>query len=170
VARTDHGFSLVELLFTVAIIAIMSALALPVLSGASRRSALAAAQREVAGQIRSARFAAVTANRTMHVRFNCPATGQYRVLEITGDTSIDGDTNRCSYLWPDPDPAVLPNLDGPIMQLPEGITFSATQNLQIGTTGTITPLSGSSPATIQVADGSVTRQVTASAAGRVQAP
>jgi prepilin-type N-terminal cleavage/methylation domain-containing protein len=165
-----QGFSLIELLVAVALILIMSASAVPLLSGAFRGSAVFAAQRDVAGQIRSARLAAVTSNRTMQVRFSCPAAGQYRTIEITGDVTIDNDTARCSYPWPDTDPTTPPSLDGPIMGLPEGISFGTTQDLQISTTGLITPLSGSSPATIQVRYDSITRQITVSAAGRIQTP
>jgi prepilin-type N-terminal cleavage/methylation domain-containing protein len=165
-----QGFSMIELLVVVALIALMSAMAVPLMSGASRRAAAFAAQREVAGQIRSARLAAVTGNRTMQVRFSCPAAGEYRVIEMTGDATIDSDTARCWYPWPDTDSTVLPNLDGPVVRLPDGISFGTSQNLQISTTGFITPLSGSSPATIQVTDGFITRQVTASSAGRIRTP
>ena len=168
--RGIRGFSMIELLVTVALVMIASAAAVPLLSGASRRSASFAAQRDVAGQIRTARLAAVTGNKVMQVRFGCPATGQYRVIEITGDATIDADTARCSYPWPDPDAAALPNLDGPIMRLPEGISFGTTQNLAVSTTGQISQLSGSMPVTIQVTNGSTIRQITASAAGRIQTP
>ena len=162
---------MIELLVTVAIVALMSAMAVPVMSGARRRAAVAAAQREVAGQIRAARFAAITSNKIMRVRFACPAAGQYRVIELTGVSSIDTDSNRCSYPWqPDSDPATVPNFDGPIMNLPEGVSFAATQNLEISTRGIVTVTTGSLPGTIQVTDGSSTFTITASASGRIQTP
>ena len=163
---------MVELLITVALVTIASAAAVPLLSGASRRSGLFAAQREVAGQIRTARLSAVTGNKKMRVLFGCPAAGEYRVVEVTGDPAIDtaADATRCAYPWPDPDSATLPNLDGPRMTLPEGISFGATQNLEVSTLGKVTQLSGSLPVTIQVTDGSTTLQITASAAGRIQTP
>lgn len=159
-----------ELLITVAIIGIMGAMTVPALTGARRRAVVYSAQRDVAAQIRTARFSAVTSNKSMQVRFNCPATGQYRVIEVTGDGTIDTASNRCSYPWPDFDSNALPNSDGPIVQLPDGVSFSATQNLAIDTRGQITVLSGSLPATIQVTDGSNTRSVTAASSGRVQTP
>lgn len=167
--QKTRGFSLVELLITVALISIMSAMAMPLMSGARRRSQVFAAQRDVASQIRTARLSAVTGNKVMQVRFGCPTTTTYRVIEITGNTTIDNDATRCSYPWPDFNTA-LPNLDGPIVHLPEGVSFGTTQNVSISTRGLITPLSGSSPATIQVTDGSSTFSVTASAAGRIRTP
>ena len=162
---------MVELLMTVALVTIISAAAAPLFSGASRRSKQFSAQREVAGQIRTARLSAVTGNKVMQVRFGCPAAGQYRVLEVTGDVTIDSDAARCSYPWPDANGNALPNLDGPVMRLPEGISFGTTQNVEISTRGVITALSGGLPATIQISDGSSTiRQVTASASGRIQTP
>ena len=166
----SRGFSLVELLITVALIGIMGAMTVPLLTGARRRSLVYSAQRDVASQIRTARYSAVTGNKVMQVRFNCPSTGQYRVIEVTGTSSIDNDTTRCSYPWPDFDSSTLPNSDGPIVQLPDGVSFSATQNVSISTRGIITPVTGSTPATIQVTDGSNTRSVTAANSGRVQTP
>jgi prepilin-type N-terminal cleavage/methylation domain-containing protein len=164
----SRGFSLVELLITVALIGIMGAMTVPVLSGARRKAVLYSAQRDIAAQIRTARYSAVTGNKVMRVRFNCPSAGRYRVIEVTGNPTIDNDAARCSYPWPDFDSTNLPNSDGPVVLLPDGISFSATQDVSISTRGTITPLSGSAPATIRVTDGSTTSQVTAATSGRVR--
>ena len=168
--RNCPGFSMVDLLVVLGMVGVLAGVAAPLMSGAFRRSVSMGAGRHIAGQIRSARLAAVTANRPMRVRFNCPAAGQYRVLEVTGDGAIDNDANRCSYPYPDTDPNAAPNLDGPIMYLPDGITFSATQDLQISTAGLITPMTGGTPAQIGVTDGLFARQLTVSTAGRIQGP
>lgn len=161
---------MVELLIVLGMVGVLAATAVPLMSGAFRRSVSMGAGRDIAGQIRSARLAAVTTNRAMRVRFNCPAAGQYRVLELTGNAAIDNDVNRCTYEYPDTNPNAAPNLDGPIMYLPDGISFSATQDLQISTAGLITPLTGATPAVIRVTDGSFARQIAVSTAGRIQGP
>jgi prepilin-type N-terminal cleavage/methylation domain-containing protein len=164
------GFSLVELLVALAVFLIVTAMAVPFTLTALDRYRLDGAARTVAGQIRSARMTAVSTNRVMRVRFNCPGANDYRVLEVTGDAAIDNAADRCSFPWPDLDPDTLPNRDGALMLLPEGITFVGTQDLEIATSGRITPLTGATPARVQVTNGAQTRQITASPAGRIQSP
>jgi prepilin-type N-terminal cleavage/methylation domain-containing protein len=168
---TDHrGFSLTELIVTTALISVATGMGAPLLSGAAGRSRSYSAMHDIAGQIRTARLAAVSTNRAMRIMFNCPGPGQYRVIEITGLAAIDNDANRCVYPWPDPDPGNLPDNDGPVMLLPQGIDFVATQDLQIDAFGQITPLAGGMPAQIGVTDGTFARQITVSTAGRIQLP
>ena len=155
-------------MLVVGLVATLLGIAMPQIFEALRRYRTFSAAREVAGQIRSARLAAVTTNRVMVVRFNCPAAGQYRFLEVTGNPAIDNAANRCAFPFPDPDPNVLPNNDGAPRMLPDTIVFGATQDLRIGTTGLITPVLGGTPAQIQVVNGGLIGLVTASTAGRVR--
>jgi prepilin-type N-terminal cleavage/methylation domain-containing protein len=164
----QHGFSLPEMLIVAAIFATVSAIAIPQVFGALERYRTNSAVREVAAQIRAARLAAVTTNRVMIVRFNCPSARAYRFVEVTGDPAIDSAADRCSFPPADSNPATLPNADGPLSLLPETMTFAATQDLRIGTTGVVTPLAGAMPALIQVTNGALTGQITVSASGRVQ--
>lgn len=169
----DLGFTLLEILVVLATIAILLGIAAPSVGSALRRYRLNAATREVAGQIRWARLKAVTARRTMRVRFDCPAAGQFRVVEFVGNPVIDAALDRCSpnaYPFPDLDGAAPPNNDGPIMLLPEGVRFAAFQEVQITATGNATPLTGAPPATIQVTNEAGNQSVTISTAGRVQTP
>lgn len=159
-----------EVLIVVGLVATLTGIAVPSLRLALQRYRTHSAGREVAGVIRAARLAAVTTNRTMIVRFNCPGARQYRFIEFTGNAAIDNAADRCAAAWPDPDPATLPNNDGPPMYLPENISFGAVQGLRIAPTGVITPLTGGMPALIEVTDGSMVGQLTVSAAGRVQLP
>jgi Tfp pilus assembly protein FimT len=160
--------SLPEVLIVLAIVATITGIAVPQMLAGLQGYRTRSAGRQVAAVIRSARLAAVTTNRNILVRFNCPGPRQYRFVEFTGNAAIDNAADRCSAPYPDADPANLPNNDGPPAYLPETMSFGAVQDLRIGTTGLITPLTGGMPALIQVTDGAITRQITVSAAGRVQ--
>ena len=169
----QQGFTLIDIMFTVALLGVLMAVTVPGATTASRRYHLLSATREVAAQVRVARLKAVTANRTMRVRFNCPAAGQYRVVEVVNNAAIDDAADRCSsttYPYPDPNPAALPDLDGPVMVLRGGITFDGVQDLDIAPTGRVTALTGAVPATIGVRNSYETQNVTVSATGRVQVP
>ena len=123
---SEHGFSLTELLFVVQITSVMAVATLPGASTAFRRYQLESATHEVAAQVRSARLRAVTANETMRVRFNCPAPGQLRIVQLVGTPAVDDAADRCSgavYPYPDRNVAVEPNHDGPVMVLPGGISL-----------------------------------------------
>jgi hypothetical protein len=168
--KQELGASLMEVLVVVALVATVTGIAVPQMLAGLEHYRLNSAGREVSAQIRAARLAAVTANRVMLVRFNCPGPGMYRVVEFTGIPAIDTAADRCSAPYPDDDPVALPNVDGPPAVLPETMTFGATQDLRISTTGQFTPLSGGMPAVIQVTNGVRVGQITVSAAGRVVLP
>ena len=169
-----QGFTLIDIMFVVLLLGVLMAVTLPGATTESRRYNLIAATREVAAQVRVARLKAVTSNRTMRVRFNCPAAGQYRVVEVVNNAAIDDAADRCSsttYPYPDPNPAALPDLDEPVMVLRGGITFGGVQDLEIAPTGRVTALTGAVPATIGVTDSyGETQNVIVSATGRVQVP
>ncbi len=146
-------------------------MSMPMALSAMRNYRLNAATREVSNHIAGMRLEAVTKNRAMRLRLNCPAAGMYRVVEWTGDAAIDTAGNRClttAYPFPDSDPAAAPNLDGPIRYLPQGISFGAVQEIHISTLGRITPVVGGLPAQIGVSDGTTTRQLQITAAGQVR--
>ena len=169
-----QGFTLIDIMFVVLLMGVLMAVTLPGATTASRRYNLIAATREVAAQVRVARLKAVTSNRTMRVRFNCPAPGLYRVVEVVNNAAIDNAADRCSsttYPYPDPNPAALPDLDEPVMVLRGGITFGGVQDLDIAPTGRVTALTGALPATIGVTDSyGETQNVIVSATGRIQVP
>ena len=169
----QNGFTFADTLITVAVFGILSATAVPVIGTGMRRFHLNSAVRQVATQLRTARLAAVSANRTMRVRFNCPAAGQFRIVEITGNSSIDNDADRCSetsYPFPDADAANVPDKDGPVVTLGAAITFGTVQNLDFAPTGRVTAVTGATPVSINVSDVSRTVTLTITAAGRVQLP
>src|SRR5215213_5624244 len=82
------GFTLVELLVTVALIAIVSAMAVPLLASVGESIKLGQATREVERELQTARLRAVTSNQPIRFRFNCPAAGQYRMTELIGTPAV----------------------------------------------------------------------------------
>lgn len=160
-----RGFTLIEVLTALGIIAVLSAIGLPIVASGLRRYALNTAARNVASEVRSARYAAVAKNRTLILRFNCPVANNFRMVEFTGIPAIDNDTDRCSiasYPFPDTTPITAPNTDGPVMSLDPGISFGAVGNLAFDATGRIP-----GPVTIEVTDGIQVRRLTISPGGRI---
>ena len=123
--RNACGFSLIDMLATLAIFATMSAAAVPMLQKSFDNYRLGIAARNVERELQSARLKAVRANQPMRVRFNCPATGQYRRVEFM-NAAIDSSTSRCaetSYPFPSPqdgDPAT-PGHDGALRYLRDDV-------------------------------------------------
>ncbi len=93
-----------------------------------------------------------------------------RVIEVTGNGGIDNAGNRCdttAYPYPDPDPAVLPNNDGPVVTMTPEMSFGGTRDFSISTIGRITPLVGAVPITIAVGDSYAVKNLTVSGSGQV---
>jgi prepilin-type N-terminal cleavage/methylation domain-containing protein len=144
-----RGFTLIELLLVIAITAIVSAMAVPAPMSSSARIRLSSATRQVERELQTARMRAVRGDRTIRVRFNCPAAGQYRMVEVLGTFNTphadDADASaaqRCSetnYPFPDNNTEyfAIPNNDGPIRTLPEGVAFSVSQTLDFWPNGTV---------------------------------
>ena len=124
---SEKGFSLTELMLTVAVAATLMGVAVPIMRDMSESSKLAAASREVERELSGARLKAVTSNRILRVRMNCPSTGFFRTVEYL-NTAADTAGNRCvqtAYPFP-PDDDILtrPNYDGPVRVLPLGATVN----------------------------------------------
>ena len=178
------GFTLIELMIVVTLVAVLAAVAAPMAQAGMARFSLISASQHVASTIRSARFQAISKNRRVRVRFNCPAAGQYRVVEVVQNAAVDNAANRCdegAYPYPAPnqDPATVPNLDSARQFLPAGAQFNAIDDLEFDTDGRMTPLAGcptcgavggTTPGTIIVSNGDTgqTRTITVSRNGRIQ--
>ena len=135
--RPDNvrGFTLIELMLVLAVLGLISAMAIPAVLNTTRQIKLAANARAVERELQGARMKAVRSNRAIRVRFNCPATGQYRMVELLGSKQTpatdDADSRaatRCGYsAYPFPDTNQdffsIPNNDGPIQTLQDGIGF-----------------------------------------------
>jgi prepilin-type N-terminal cleavage/methylation domain-containing protein len=150
-SRSRAGFTLVELLITIAMFATLAAMAMPIYSDLAENSRLSAAAREVERELQAARLKAVQANRSLRVAFNCPVAGQFRTVEVLGN-AIDNQLDRCSdvafrYPPPDQDPFTRPNHDGPLRRLTMQTTVS-TQVVEFRPNGTAFQVVGGAPTTI----------------------
>ena len=184
-ARSEHGFSLVDLLVTMAVIGILAGIAAPSVIDVASRLKLGQGQREVERELQTARLKAVNSNRPMRLRFNCPAAGQYRMVELVGTPStpdpIDAAADRCSgtkYPYPptDSNPVSRPNLDGPVRLLPSGVGFGGVTNLEFWPDGSVhyqaasenpwstLPTTGKS---VTVVKGTETRTITVNGLGKI---
>ena len=157
----DRGFTLIELLVTAGVIGVAAAIAIPAMNNAVQRNKVITSAELLGSQVREARLAAISRNRAFRVRFDCPAPGAFRMLEVTGDASIDNAADRCT--------TPLPN-DGPPIYLPADVGFggSVPKDLQISPRGRVTAVDGSNPPlTYGISHGSHTRTVSVVATGRV---
>ena len=140
--RSAAGFTLPEVLMVVAILGIVAAIAIPMGLTMTERMRLNQGLREVERELQTARLKAVSLNKSLQVRFNCPAAGQYRIVEVM-NSGVDNTGNRCSeaaYPWRptrDNDPNT-PDFDGPVRYLTNQVQFVSANTLvfQFAPTGT----------------------------------
>jgi Tfp pilus assembly protein FimT len=177
VLRTQVGFSLTELILVVAFIGTVAAIAVPLTGDVTATIKLNEGARQVQRELAEARLRAVSSNRSLRVRTNCPSAGVVRTVEVVGTAAVDNDADRCSHadypFPPDNDLMTRPNYDGPMRPLPDGTTVT-TVNLQFQPDGTVLKVV-SNVATAMVADETVTisrlgrsRTVSVNAAGKIQ--
>lgn len=156
--RSDRGYSMIELLITVALIAIVSAIAVPVFMESSARNAVWTASETIGAQIRQARLKAISQNSSFQVRFDCPAADQFRILIVDG-TIDDGD--RCDTTL---------EFDSGVFVMPPIVSFNseggAVPSLQVSGRGIFTS-PGAIPLTITVTNGDRSRSLTVSTTGQI---
>jgi len=140
------GFTLVDIMVAICVAAIIMAGALPALVNVADEMKLGQAQRDVFQEMQTARLVAVSSNRPIRIKFNCPKSGEYRLVELIGSTSFpdaaDTAGDRCSatkwkYPANDNDPTTRPNHDGPVRDLPNNVTFSSGPSLEFWPDGTV---------------------------------
>lgn len=178
ILRFDRGFSLTELMLTVALIATIAGTALPVLTEVSASIKLNEAARVVERELQNARLKAVSSNRVLRVRMNCPSAGYIRTVEVVGTAAIDTAANRCvatAYPFPplDNDVMTRPNSDGPVRTLTNETTVSSSV-IQFSPDGTSMQVIGgvaqaiTTPVTITITRRGKSKAVTINAIGKVQ--
>jgi len=191
------GFSLPEMLVVCAVIGIVAAMALPGIRNEVDRLKLGMSTRDIQSDLQTARLKAVSSNTYMRVRFNCPAAGQFRVVERIGtpfaaDAGDDLDANaaaRCdATTYPfkatgsDTSRLTKPNNDGPVKYLQETVTFSTTSGLtstasqvvEFWPNGSVHIAGGppwpqiGAPLTIVLTKGTDTKTITVTSLGNIQ--
>jgi prepilin-type N-terminal cleavage/methylation domain-containing protein len=177
-ARNDRGFTVTEMLMVVSMIAVLSVIALPVMKDMTASIKLNEAARLVEREMQDARLKAVSSNRVIRVRLNCPATGYIRSVEVLG-TAADTAPDRClttAYPFPPADDDIMtrPNFDGPVRTLPNGatVTYEILQFSPDGTAANV--VSGgvattiTTPVTVTISRDGKSKTVTVNNAGKIQ--
>jgi prepilin-type N-terminal cleavage/methylation domain-containing protein len=175
--RRDAGFSLIDMLIVIALIGIIAGIAVPAWGNLAEGMKLASNARDVERELQTARLKAVTSNRPIRVRFNCPIAGQYRMVELIGSPSAphanDAALNRCqeaAYPYPpaDREPLTRPNHDGPVRRLSEKVSFGAAAHLEFWPDGSVRKVDGTAmPTEITVVKGNDVRKITVNSLGKV---
>jgi prepilin-type N-terminal cleavage/methylation domain-containing protein len=182
---STSGFTLVDMVFVMAIIAILSAIAVPGMQDIADSMVLGEAARQVRAELQQAKLLAVTTNRPMRVRFNCPLAGDYRITELIGTptkpVAMDTATTRCSeqlfpYPAPDINPLTRPNHDGPVRKLDQRVTFGPVQTIEFWPDGTaridqgVLPwsvITGEDGLALTLIKGTVVKTVTVNGLGKI---
>lgn len=180
------GMTMTDLLATMAVFATVTGIAVPATKNLYENQRLGVAARLVERELQTARLDAVTANQPIRVRFNCPAAGQFRRVEVIGTTSTpaadDADVQavaRCSYPYPsaDTNPLSRPNNDGPIQRLDPAVSFGTVTTLEFWPNGSVHVPAASNPwpqadtatgVTITVRKGTTTRTIRVNGLGKIQ--
>jgi prepilin-type N-terminal cleavage/methylation domain-containing protein len=177
VVRSARGFSFTELMMVIAVAGTLMVIGVPILNDLSEGTKLNGAAREVERELQSARLKAVTVNRLLRVRLNCPAGGYFRTVEVLNN-STDLASNRClmtAFPFPAPDTDIMtrPNHDGPMRILPVNTTVTG-QIVEFRPDGTAVEIVANlaqeiaTPLTITVTRYGKSKTVTVNGAGKIQ--
>ena len=120
--RTESGFSLIELLAVVGIIAIMAAVSIPAIGRYIRNYQIRGATQQVASEIQTARNKAIMKNTNLGVVFLVVSDNQYRwVLEDQQAVTSTGQRIALDTIMTN---ATYANQRGPVHVLPPSIRFA----------------------------------------------
>jgi type II secretory pathway pseudopilin PulG len=137
----SSGLTLIELMVWIALFSILCGMAVPGLVNVADSVRLGNSARSIERTLQTARLKAVSSNRAMRVRFNCPTPTSFRMLEVIG-SATDLAADRCSptaYPYParDASPVSVPNHDGPVQHLDANVSFGATPTLEFRPDGSV---------------------------------
>jgi Tfp pilus assembly protein FimT len=174
--RGDRGFTITDVMITLAAFAILAGMAVPVMTDVTGDIRLSEATRTVERELQYARLRAVSSNRIVRVRTNCPAAGSLRTVEFL-NSSADTSVTRCStaaYPYPAADNDVMtrPNYDGPVRLMPAQASVG-THVLEFHPDGTakqvVSNVSSTitTPVLITVTHKSKNRTITVNGAGKI---
>ncbi len=181
----DRGFSLTDVLVSLAILASVLGIGLPMILSTLGNMRFNASVRDVQSELQTARLKAVSSNRPMRVRFNCPAAGEFRVVELIGTPAepdlLDSAANRCSetqfpVVPPGSNVLLRPNQDGALRRLRRDVTFTVSQTIEFWPDGTAhVNTSGTNPwpqigadVPISMVYKNTTKSITVNGVGKVQ--
>jgi prepilin-type N-terminal cleavage/methylation domain-containing protein len=116
--RRQAGFSMVELLVVLGVIALMSTVAIPAIARYMRNYRIRGATQQVAGEIGAARNKAITRNTNLGVLFVALSSTTYRWV-IQDDPATPGVQQTLSTLL------TMPPQLGTLQTLPNGVQFQA---------------------------------------------
>lgn len=179
--RDGHsGLTLIELMVWIAVFTILAGMAVPGMVRINDAIRLGNSARSIERALQTARLKAVSINRPMRVRFNCPVAGQYRMLEVIGnaaDTAVDRcDPTRYPHPASDNNPVSLPNHDGAVQYLDLNVVFGGAPTLEfrpngrvmlVGPDGSVSDLPGGVSA-VTVAKDTATKTVTVNNLGKIE--
>ncbi len=177
-----------DILFVIIIACIVMAMAVPAVQNIGQAVVLGEAQRSITNELNHARMLAVSTNRPVRVRFNCPLPGYFRTVELVGTPTVnapeDSAPDRCApnkYPYPpdDTDPLTRPNHDGPPRKLDDRVKFGTVQTIEFWPDGTahyedadVNPVWAPIPVAgigLTLTKGAVVKTVTVNGLGKIEA-
>tara|TARA_B110000116_G_scaffold253735_1_gene250649 strand:+ start:338 stop:910 length:573 start_codon:yes stop_codon:yes gene_type:complete len=174
----ERGFSLMEVMMTTLLMGTMFSIALPAGKAALDSLELGNTTRAIERELQTARMRAVSSNRPMRVKFNCPADGQYRLVEVTGFPATDNAGSRCDetlfgYPGPKDNARATPKHEGPLRRVGSGIDeligpeleFSPDGTTRLVTNGTVQTMTAD--AVVEVGRQGAVKEITVNALGRI---